>query len=106
MGYPTVERALADLRRANAVRCLGRRPDAQWERIETSCHDFVMEDATMAKTQRATPKPTGVTFKDKYALWHECLAGRDQNSVQQQVLRIVWDGPGWVQGDWQKRDDW
>ncbi len=45
----------------------------------------------MAKTKRATPKPTGVTFKDKYALWHECLAGKDQNSIQQQVLRMVWD---------------
>lgn len=34
VSYPTLQRALADLRREKAIRCLGRGPDAQWERIE------------------------------------------------------------------------
>ena len=34
VSYPTLQRALADLRRARKVRCLGRGPDAQWERIK------------------------------------------------------------------------
>lgn len=33
VSYPTLQRALADLRREKAVRCLGRGPDAQWERL-------------------------------------------------------------------------
>ncbi|MCY2952698.1 MAG: Fic family protein [Planctomycetota bacterium] len=32
VSYPTLQRALADLRREKAVRCLGRGPDAVWER--------------------------------------------------------------------------
>jgi len=34
VSYPTLQRALADLRKDNKVRCLGRGPDAEWERIE------------------------------------------------------------------------
>ena len=34
VSYPTLQRALADLRRGRKVRCLGRGPDAQWERIK------------------------------------------------------------------------
>ena len=33
VSYPTLQRALADLRKAKKVRCLGRGPDAEWERI-------------------------------------------------------------------------
>jgi len=33
VSYPTLQRALADMRRARKVRCLGRGPRAQWERI-------------------------------------------------------------------------
>ena len=33
VSYPTLQRALADLRREGLVRCLGRGPDTQWERI-------------------------------------------------------------------------
>lgn len=33
VSYPTLQRALADLKREKKVRCLGRGPDAQWERI-------------------------------------------------------------------------
>ncbi len=32
VSYPTLQRALADLRRAGKLRCLGRGPDAEWER--------------------------------------------------------------------------
>ena len=34
VSYPTLQRALADLPMEEAIRCLGRGPDAQWERIE------------------------------------------------------------------------
>lgn len=34
VSYPTLKRALADLRREKRVRCLGRGPDAEWERIK------------------------------------------------------------------------
>ena len=34
VSYPTLQRALADMRREKLLRCLGRGPDAQWERIE------------------------------------------------------------------------
>lgn len=34
VSYPTLQRALADLKREKKVRCLGRGPDAEWERIE------------------------------------------------------------------------
>lgn len=33
VSYPTLQRALADLKRDGIVKCLGRGPDAQWERI-------------------------------------------------------------------------
>ena len=33
VSYPTLQRALADMRKENRVRCLGRGPDAEWERI-------------------------------------------------------------------------
>lgn len=33
VSYPTLQRALTDLRKEKKVRCLGRGPDAQWERI-------------------------------------------------------------------------
>jgi Fic family protein len=33
VSYPTLQRALAELKRAGKVRCLGRGPDAEWERI-------------------------------------------------------------------------
>ena len=33
VSYPTLQRALADLKRKRKVRCLGRGPDSQWERI-------------------------------------------------------------------------
>ena len=32
VSYPTLQRALADLRKEGKVKCLGRGPDAQWER--------------------------------------------------------------------------
>lgn len=34
VSYPTLQRALADLKKENSVRCLGRGPDAEWERIK------------------------------------------------------------------------
>lgn len=34
VSYPTLQRALADLRKEEKVKCLGRGPDAEWERIE------------------------------------------------------------------------
>ena len=34
ISYPTLQRALADLRREGKVKCLGRGPDAEWERKE------------------------------------------------------------------------
>lgn len=34
VSYPTLQRALGDLRKQKVVRCVGRGPDAQWERIE------------------------------------------------------------------------
>ena len=34
VSYPTLQRALADLKKERKIRCLGRGPDAQWERIE------------------------------------------------------------------------
>ena len=34
VSYPTLQRALADLRKEKKIRCLGRGPDAQWERIK------------------------------------------------------------------------
>jgi Fic family protein len=33
VSYPTLQRALADLRKEKVVRCLGRGPEAQWERL-------------------------------------------------------------------------
>jgi len=33
VSYPTLQRALSDLRKEKKLRCLGRGPDAQWERI-------------------------------------------------------------------------
>ncbi|MEX0806071.1 MAG: Fic family protein [Candidatus Binatia bacterium] len=33
VSYPTLQRALADLKRKRKVKCLGRGPDSQWERI-------------------------------------------------------------------------
>jgi len=34
VSYPTLQRALADLRKEKKIRCLGRGPDARWERIK------------------------------------------------------------------------
>lgn len=34
VSYPTLQRALADLRKEKKIRCLGRGPDAQWERLK------------------------------------------------------------------------
>ncbi len=34
VSYPTLQRALSDLRKEKKIKCLGRGPDAQWERIE------------------------------------------------------------------------
>lgn len=34
VSYPTLQRALADLRKGKKVKCLGRGPDALWERIK------------------------------------------------------------------------
>ena len=34
VSYPTLQRALADLKKQRKIKCLGRGPDAQWERIE------------------------------------------------------------------------
>jgi Fic family protein len=34
VSYPTLHRALSDLRKEKKVKCLGRGPDAQWERIK------------------------------------------------------------------------
>jgi len=34
VSYPTLQRALADLRKERKVRCLGRGPDAEWENIK------------------------------------------------------------------------
>ncbi|MGH7209812.1 MAG: Fic family protein [Nitrospiraceae bacterium] len=36
VSYPTLQRALADLKKERKIRCLGRGPDAQWERIKTA----------------------------------------------------------------------
>lgn len=36
VSYPTLQRALADLKKERKIRCLGRGPDAQWERIEAA----------------------------------------------------------------------
>jgi Fic family protein len=33
VSYPTLQRALADLRKKNKIKCLGRGPDAQWDRL-------------------------------------------------------------------------
>ena len=33
VSYPTLQRALADLRKKKAIRCLGRGPDAEWEKV-------------------------------------------------------------------------
>lgn len=33
VSYPTLQRALADLRKERKIKCLGRGPDAQWERL-------------------------------------------------------------------------
>lgn len=34
VSYPTLQRALSDLRKEKKIKCLGRGPDAQWERIK------------------------------------------------------------------------
>lgn len=34
VSYPTLQRALSDLRKKKKLRCLGRGPDAEWERIK------------------------------------------------------------------------
>lgn len=34
VSYPTLQRALAELKKQRKIKCLGRGPDAQWERIE------------------------------------------------------------------------
>lgn len=34
VSYPTLQRALADLRNEKKIRCLGRGPDSQWERLK------------------------------------------------------------------------
>jgi Fic family protein len=34
VSYPTLQRALAELRQERRIKCLGRGPDAQWERIK------------------------------------------------------------------------
>lgn len=34
VSYTTLQRALSDLRKEKKVRCLGRGPDAEWERIK------------------------------------------------------------------------
>ena len=36
VSYPTLQRALADLKKERKIRCLGRGPDAQWERIDSA----------------------------------------------------------------------
>ena len=33
-GYPTLQRGLAELKKSGEIRCLGRGPDAEWERIK------------------------------------------------------------------------
>jgi hypothetical protein len=33
VSYPTLKRAMADLKRAGKLRCLGKGPDAEWERM-------------------------------------------------------------------------
>lgn len=38
VSYPTLKRALADLRRDRQIRCLGRGRDAEWERIGSQSH--------------------------------------------------------------------
>jgi Fic family protein len=35
VSYPTLQRGLADLKKKGHIRCLGRGPDAEWERIKT-----------------------------------------------------------------------
>jgi hypothetical protein len=32
VSYPTLQRALADIKKRRLVRCLGRGPDAEWEK--------------------------------------------------------------------------
>ena len=34
VSYPTLQRALTDLKKEGKVKCLGRGPDARWQRIE------------------------------------------------------------------------
>jgi Fic family protein len=36
VSYPTLQRALAELKKKRKIRCLGRGPDAQWERIDSA----------------------------------------------------------------------
>lgn len=36
VSYPTLQRALAELKKQRKIKCLGRGPDAQWERMEGS----------------------------------------------------------------------
>lgn len=33
VSYPTLQRTLSDLRKEKRIRCLGRGPDAEWERV-------------------------------------------------------------------------
>lgn len=33
VSYPTLQRALSDLRKEKRIRCLGRGPDSEWERV-------------------------------------------------------------------------
>jgi len=35
VSYPTLQRGLAELKKSGAIRCLGRGPDAEWQRIGT-----------------------------------------------------------------------
>jgi hypothetical protein len=32
ISYPTLQRALAELKKSGTIHCLGRGPDAEWER--------------------------------------------------------------------------
>ena len=38
MSYPTLKRALSDLKRQRKIRCLGKGRDAEWERIGSPGH--------------------------------------------------------------------